>query len=206
MAILPRPTLAQGALRGQGRWRARCASGAALALLIGLLAAGCGRKAEPERGPVALPVEVLADTGLIRRLPRAPFDSVAPPSAAVWMTRVWPTRAPLEVPVPVPRPETLAAPPPSEAELVVDENLKPPILRVGVALRVPRGARGVVELDVRVAEDGSVSDALWAGGSSDSTLIEPAVAAALAMRFYPALQGGRPVAVWCRQRFDFMRR
>jgi len=23
------------------------------------------------------------------------------------------------------------------------------------------------------------------------------------MRFYPALRGGRPVAVWCRQRFEF---
>jgi TonB family protein len=205
MANLPRPTLAQGALPRQATRRARCTSGVALALLVGLLAAGCGRKGEPERGPVALPVEVLADTGHIRRLPRARFAGAAAPGAAVWMTRVSPRRAPLEVPVPTPRSETLAVPPPSAA-LVVDENLKPPILRAGAALRVPRGARGVVELDVRVAEDGSVSDALWAGGSSDSTLIESAVAAALAMRFYPALQGDRPVAVWCRQRFDFMRR
>jgi TonB family protein len=62
-----------------------------------------------------------------------------------------------------------------------------------------------VDVDVRVAEDGSVSDARWAGGG-DSALAAAAIRCALDMRFFPALQAGRPVAVWCRQRFDFQAR
>jgi hypothetical protein len=48
-----------------------------------------------------------------------------------------------------------------------------------------------------------VSDALWAEGSQDSTVVEAALACARGMRFYPALRSGRPIAVWCRQRFEF---
>ncbi len=48
-----------------------------------------------------------------------------------------------------------------------------------------------------------MSDAVWSGGSADSALVRSATDAALALRFHPALQAGRPVAVWCRQRFDF---
>jgi TonB family protein len=60
-----------------------------------------------------------------------------------------------------------------------------------------------VELDVRIGEDGSVTDALWAGGSADSALTDAATTCALSMRFFPALRAGQPTAVWCRQRFDF---
>ena len=63
--------------------------------------------------------------------------------------------------------------------------------------------RAEVELDVRVDESGEVTDALWAEGSADPALVAAATACALGMRFYPALQSGRPIAVWCRQRFDF---
>jgi TonB family protein len=69
---------------------------------------------------------------------------------------------------------------------------------------VPAAARaGMVELDVRVDETGVVTDAHWAGGSADSSLVAAAIACAEAMAFYPAQLAGRPVAVWCRQRFDF---
>src|SRR6266545_850269 len=47
------------------------------------------------------------------------------------------------------------------------------------------------------------ADAGWAGGSEDPARVAAATACARAMRFYPALRAGRPVAVWCRQRFDF---
>jgi len=56
---------------------------------------------------------------------------------------------------------------------------------------------------VRVDETGEVTDALWTDGSTDSMLVQVATECALSMKFYPALQVGRPVPVWCRQRFDF---
>jgi hypothetical protein len=58
-------------------------------------------------------------------------------------------------------------------------------------------------LDVRVDEAGLVSDALWAGGSNDPVLVQAATECALKMTFYAAIQAGKPVPVWCRQRFDF---
>jgi len=71
---------------------------------------------------------------------------------------------------------------------------------------LPRGAHpGVVELDVRVDESGGVSDAIWAGGSREPALVAAATACALGMRFHPAEQAGRRVAVWCRQRFELKR-
>ena len=91
--------------------------------------------------------------------------------------------------------------------LEIDDDLKPPILERHAILSVPapypRRAVESVELDVRVDESGEVTDALWAGGSNDSALVQSATECALRMRFYPALQSGRPVPVWCRQRFDF---
>ncbi len=171
----------------------------ALALAVAPLVA-CGRTVVPARRPVALSVNVLADTGRAARLhlppPRAPH---------VWLTRVSPSRAPAPAPpLPAPEPDTVPALP-SPPELTVDEGLKPPVLRGPAPLRPPpaEARAGWVELDVRVDEAGTVSDALWAGGSADSAGVAAARACALGMRFYPALRGGRPVAVWCRQRFDF---
>ena len=176
---------------------------------LALAALGCGRAQPTERRPYALPVSVHADLG------RAQTLRIAPPGAdsthaAVWLTRVSPARvAParpgaLEVPAPDAAPDTLTSEIPPPPPLAVDENLKPPIPRTGGRLDVPsRAPRGVVELDVRVDEEGRVSDALWAAGSEDSSLVRAATECALGMNFYPALRAGRPVAVWCRQRFDF---
>jgi len=170
-------------------------------VVLGLAAAtlGCGRGERRSQPPSELPVNVLADTGRSERL-----RIQAPPAkATVWLAQVSPSRPPaLDPALPVPSPaapENLAPEPP---RLQVDEGLKPPLVRRAAALRVPSRS-GAVELDVRVTEEGDVSDALWAGGSRDSALVAAAISCALEMRFYPALQGGRPVAVWCRQRFDF---
>jgi hypothetical protein len=120
------------------------------------------------------------------------------------------------MPAPAPAlPEALldSLPLPEEAPpgLEVDPGLKPPILRAPGTLALPpgwHGPRTSVDLDVRVDESGRVSDALPALASGDSVvieagLVEAARRCALGMRFYPALQGGRAVPVWCRQRFDF---
>ena len=48
-----------------------------------------------------------------------------------------------------------------------------------------------------------VADVRWAGGDADSALVLAAERCAEAMEFYPALLAGRPVEVWCRQRFEF---
>jgi len=170
--------------------------------LAALLAAGCSR--EPAPVPVSraapLAVNVLADTG------RGPSYAVRiPPRALVWLASVTPARAPVPSPMPsVPLPDS--EPPAAEAapELEVDPGLKPPVLRTPASLTLPPGhARGRVELDVHVDESGTVSEVLWAAGSEDSVLVGAARRCALGMRFYPALRAGRPVAVWCRQHFDF---
>ena len=172
---------------------------------LGLLA-GCGGEDHRPAGreadsTMSLPVRALADTGRATRL------EVDPPPILVWVTRVSPSRAPDPASIPSPEPDAEMPPgePPPPA-LTVDPDLKPPILRTPALLELPASRTKVprsVELDVRVAEDGTVSDALWAGGSDDSVLVRAAVESALGMRFYAALKAGRPVAVWCRQRFDF---
>lgn len=170
-------------------------------------AAGCGRPQPAPEPPRRLQVDVFADTGRAERLhivPPVPSGVIeAPDEIAVWLVQVAPARsAPIETPLPEPGPAAVddSFPPPPGLE--VDPELKPPLLRGPAPLRLAH-ARGIVELDVRVGEDGAVSDALWAGGSRDSALTAAAIECALAMRFYPALRAGRPVAVWCRQRFDF---
>lgn len=181
---------------------------AAAVLLAGWGAGGCGDRgrsgsAAPDT-TLRLEVRVMSDTGARARL------EITPPPLAVWVASVSPARPadPASLPPPEPGPELEIplADPPLPPGLVVDPDLKPPILRTPALLTLPAGGgRGPrsVELDVRVAEDGAVSDALWAGGSEDSLLVRAAVESALGMRFYPALKAGRPVAVWCRQRFDF---
>ena len=170
------------------------------ALILALPA--CGRESPRSGEPARRAVDVLADSGRSQRLPVRP--PAGPPRAAVWLARVAPARSrPIDAPLPNPSPESVSDLP-DPPRLVVDEALKPPLLKREVPLRVPAGARrGSVELDVRISEEGDVSDALWAGGSEDSALVAAAVECALRMRFFPALQAGRPVAVWCRQRFDF---
>ena len=170
----------------------------ALVLLIG---AGCGNSRPAADRPYPLPVDVYADTGRATPL-RVAAPAAPPASASVWLARVSPARAALPPPPDV-ADETLAVVMPPPPALAVDEGLKPPLPRARTPLAVPARARGFVELDVRVDQEGRVSDALWAGGSEEPPLVRAATDCALGMRFYPALRAGRPVAVWCRQRFDF---
>jgi hypothetical protein len=120
---------------------------------------------------------------------------------------VTPARQSIEPALPEATPDTLI-PEARPTALTIDEGLKPPILRTPGLLRLPPAARSGssrtrwVDVDVRVDEEGAVSDALWAGGSDDSALVRAATECALSLRFYPALKADRPVAVWCRQRFE----
>jgi TonB family protein len=188
--------------------RIRCPVVLLLILMLPALA-GCGRGSRRTDQRVRLPVDVFSDTARSVRLAPSLPQAVAPPpspAATVWLARVSPAPpASPEVPAPAAA-ESLAIPWPDAPVLAVDEDLKPPIPRAAARLRVPSGARpGWVALDVRVDVSGSVTDAEWAGGSSDSALVRAATDCAFAMRFFPALQSGHEVAVWCRQRFDFGR-
>jgi TonB family protein len=125
---------------------------------------------------------------------RASLENVPP----VAVTPASPT---LEPPVPEP-----AEPPAPAVEHAPADpaSLKAPIAR-GLAA-VPRAGRGGrVTLDVRVDEQGDVSDALLVGSDADSLTIAAATEAALAMRYHPALLGGKPVAVWTRQVIEVKR-
>jgi hypothetical protein len=153
-------------------------------------------------------VRVLGDSGSA-----VPLVVRRPPEVRAWVSRVTPARPPSDLAHSVPPEEApgtefdpLETRLPDPPRLEVDEGLRPPIPRGEAVLRLqtPRRDRPAwVELEVRVDESGLVSDALWSGGSDDSLLVSRAIEAALGLRFFPALQAGRPVAVWCRQRFDF---
>lgn len=185
------------------RRHSRVLSTAVLAMLA-LAAFGCARRDEPvpgQRGaPAPTTVQVSADTGRGTRL------EVRPPAPAdVWLASVTPRRAPSPPPPAPEAPPDTNAWPEAPPMLEVDPGLKPPVLRTPGLLERPVGpvARASVELDVQVTETGRVAAALWAAGARDTALIGAARRCALGMRFYPALRGGEPVAVWCRQRFDF---
>ena len=191
----------------------------ATAILVGLLLAlpGCGkaRERESSRASLPLPIQIVADSGRATPLAVARPGASAPrDTARAWIASVT-RRAPPPVAASPPGPSALDLPPPEARldtlkpepmpapALATDEDLKPPILRQPARLRFPklRGRSEWVELDVRVDENGDVSDALWAGGSADSSAVRATVECALAMKFHPALQNGRPIPVWCRQRF-----
>lgn len=179
-----------------------------------LLAAACGCGPWPSSNAPGAPGG--ADTahagasesspGALR--PLADFDpSEVATEPRVSVVRVAPRRADLALAPPLPEPsepEPHAAPPAS-GTLAADDDLRAPIVREGARVDRVRAKRGWVELDMRVDEEGAVSDAMFADGAADSTAVEAAIEAALAMRFWPASQNGRPVAVWCRQRFEFGR-
>jgi outer membrane biosynthesis protein TonB len=164
---------------------------------------GCEKHRESDPAPVPLEVRVRSDTSAFERLP------IRPPRAQIWMANVTPAPPRGGGPaLPDALPDTaLPAPPPRPLES--DPRLKPPILRTPAELLFPReSSRGgrsermTVELDVRVDEKGEVSNVVWAGGEADSSIVRAARQCAFRMRFYPALSAGRPVAVWCRQRFE----
>jgi hypothetical protein len=183
-----------------------------VAAIASLVTLGCQRAPRVERDtrPISLPIQVLSDTGERGRLPMPP-----PEVARAWLQGVT-RRAPaaarptapsgaLEVPPPAAEPAVPEPQPESAPSLAVDEDLKPPIPRGVAPLKLSRSRASPTwaDLDVRVDESGNVSDALWAEGNADSAEVAAAIECALAMRFHPALQHGRPVAVWCRQRFRF---
>jgi TonB family protein len=187
---------------GVNRLFAWCLVPAALAASSAFV--GCARTEKPPDTSPEPVVRVEADTSRFLRL------KVEPPGAVrVWMQSVAVApaeeiEAALPAADPAPPPVDTLAPPAAEAEPL----LKAPILIAPARVDLPasrgRGApAGAVELEVKVSEEGEVTDVRWAGGSADTTLIATATASARAMRFYPALLGGEPVSVWCRQRFEF---
>ena len=175
---------------------------------MALLVAGCSRDQralDTSEASLPLHVDVRADTG------DAQFVVVVPPPAQVWVSRVAPARSSpsAESELPAATPDSVISESQGAAPLLeIDDDLKAPILRSRPVLEVPseysrmRRVRSV-ELDVRVDEQGLVTDALLAGGNGDSTLVLAATECAFHMRFYPALQAGAAIPVWCRQRFDF---
>lgn len=176
-------------------------------LLALIVLTGCGRSEPGASGArevgAALPVETREGDapGFVR--PLGDLDSLTARAASLTLVRVAPQRA--SVQPALPDAELAPVPPGGEAPreaLAIDDELRPPIARTSAQLDLSRVHRGWVELDVRVDEQGEVSDALFAEGDADSVTVAAAIEAALAMRFHPAVQSGRPVAVWCRQRFD----
>src|SRR5262249_6590444 len=134
----------------------------ALVAFTALMGQGCGRKPAATDRPFAVPVDVFADTGRAEPLHVAP-PAVPAARAEVWLARVSPARrTALELPAPEATTDTLTVPLPAPPTLAVDDGLKPPIPRTRAPLRVPTGARGFVELDVRVDEQGRVASALRA--------------------------------------------
>ena len=123
--------------------------------------------------------------------------------ARMGVTLVAPTEAPLDLAPPVAEP---GEPPVASAVLEPPDtsSLKPPIARGLPTL--PRGGRGGrVTFDVRVNEDGEVSDVELVETDADSATVAAATRAAYDVRYHPALLGTQRVAVWCRQVFDVKR-
>jgi hypothetical protein len=143
----------------------------------------------------SLTVNVLADTG------RSMTMAARAPEVRVSVARITPARAGVLDP---PLPSAPPAPPPAAESQVAAAALLPPILRRPATLTPPRGLAhpASVELEVRVDALGRVVDVRWAGGDADTAIVGAARRCASAMEFYPALLAGRPVEVWCRQRFE----
>jgi Gram-negative bacterial TonB protein C-terminal len=185
----------------------RCCFGSGLpqsAALLFVLVLGCGRNDTRRGNTLAIGVDVRTDSaGTVLTID-------PPPTARIWVARVAPVRpsaGSLDIAAPEATAESVIVEPPPP-HLLIDDDLKPPIPKRAPVLTIPvryaRQARVIsVELDVRVDTEGAVSDALWAGGNNEADLVQAATQCALTMTFYPALQGGKAVPVWCRQRFDF---
>lgn len=189
--------------------------------MLVVLLFGCGRERRAAPRTLPLPVQVLADT--TSAIPLA----VRPPDAHIWVSRVTTVSSgahersgpegtpPIAAPgsgaspaLPEAGPDSIVATP-APPTLEIDPRLEPPIPRRSARLTIPAawrpkaGEPRSVELDLRIEETGEVAEIQWAGGSRDSALVRAAMSSARSMSFFPALQGGHPVAVWCRQRFDF---
>ena len=131
-------------------------------------------------------------------LERAGLDRkpVVPPVA------VAPAQPSLELPIP--EPAEPPAPKASEPIATDERMLQPPIAR-GASVSISGGRGGQVTLDVRVDENGDVSDAMLVASDADSLAVHAAIEASLALRYHPALLGGKPTAVWTRQVIEVKR-
>ena len=179
-----------------------------LLVLLCLGACSCSRASHD--GESAPRSRAAADSAAIARdvperiaMPLAPEGSGSMVVERVGVARVDPAEAPLDLAPPVAEPgEPPVAPAVSEEQ--DPSSLKPPIAR-GVPT-LPRGGRGGrVTLDVRVNEDGEVSDVELVETDADSATVAAASRAAYDVRYHPALLGTQRVAVWCRQVFEVKR-
>jgi hypothetical protein len=174
-----------------------------LLLLATALAGACGRTGAPRGTAAGRAAPVEADAIARDRAPSIVMP-LAPAGAGEWsVERVAPARAELDLPPPPAEP---AAPDsvPTAAPEPAPDALKPPIAR-GLPRILQAGGGGRVTLDVRVDEQGEVSDVELVAGDADTVTIAAATAAAFATRYHPARLGGRAVAVWSRQVFDVRR-
>jgi len=180
----------------------------ALELALGLLLSACSR---PSREPVSTAAEraavdsaaIAADRPERLVLPLAPAGAGRMRVERVGIERIAPAAVALDPAPPLPEPGEPPAPEPS-AHAPDTASLKPPIARGLPSL--PSGGRGGrVTLDVRVDEDGEVSDVELVETDADSATVAAATRAAFGVRYHPALLGDRRVAVWCRQVFDVKR-
>lgn len=192
-------------------------------LIVGLALGGCARApreranvlSDSAAAAIALdrperPIVPLAggDTLRLERvtLERGSLDRAAPiPGVAVSPAEPSP-EPPSPEPGEPPAPEP-AAPGPADAR-----TLLPPIARGAPSTTIAgraadaKQARAHVTLDVRVDEQGDVSDAILVESDADSATVQTAIGAAEAVRYHPALLGGRPVAVWTRQVLEVRKR
>lgn len=171
------------------------------------LAVSCARRREPV-ATSAVDGDTAAARAIERDRPERLVLPLAPPGAGrVAYVGVAPARATLDLP---PAPADVAEPPanalPATPALPDSSalQLKPPIPR-GSPRTLNGGHGGRVTLDVRVDEDGEVSDVELVETDADSLTVLAATDAARAQRYFPALLGGRHVAVWTRQVFDLTR-
>jgi len=125
-----------------------------------------------------------------------------PPKPAVDQPKPKPEPAPPPPPKvdqPVRNPEPPPLPDRAEPELVYRPNMSeyyPPSCR-------EEGVEGDVVVLYTISEDGSVTDVQVARKSGDSRLDKAAVRAAMAMKYKPAVQNGKPRAVKRLQKFEF---
>lgn len=174
-------------------------------LVVLLLVLGCApERHRADMPPAELPVSVQSDSFERFMMPTTSFGKPAG-NLRLTLERVSPTRAELDPALPEGSPMLPPATDPdamTREGLVVDDELRPPIARDSRVFVLRAARRGWVELDVRVDEQGEVSDAVVVQAEADSATQAAALEAAYAVRFHPAVQRGRPVAVWCRQRFE----
>lgn len=187
-----------------------------LAGLAGLMA-GCARGERPSRSASSADPDSVAAL-IMRDRPERWTLSLSPPgSGEVVMLGAQREReaapapvepgAPPAVEPPLPGAEP-ALPPesaaPSPHSSTADPSLKPPIPR-GLPLLPEGGRGGRVALDVRVDEQGEVTDAQLVETDADSATVAAAIGAAYSLRFHPAILGEQRVAVWTRQVFQVKR-